>query len=58
MAGSGTDKSKPVTDLAGPVVILVEPQLGAGNTATALKHWQNIESASSVTPAFDALVVS
>ncbi|WP_022719664.1 TrmJ/YjtD family RNA methyltransferase [Rhodopseudomonas sp. B29] len=28
MAGSGTDKSKPGADLAGPVVILVEPQLG------------------------------
>jgi len=28
MSGSGTDKSKPATDLAGPVVILVEPQLG------------------------------
>ncbi|MFC0241523.1 TrmH family RNA methyltransferase [Rhodopseudomonas telluris] len=28
MAGSGTDKSKPAADLAGPVVILVEPQLG------------------------------
>ncbi|MCG6204597.1 TrmJ/YjtD family RNA methyltransferase [Rhodopseudomonas sp. HC1] len=28
MAGSGTDKSKRQTDLAGPVVILVEPQLG------------------------------
>ncbi len=28
MAGSGTDKSKPAADLEGPVVILVEPQLG------------------------------
>src|SRR3954468_22789006 len=28
MSGSGTDKTKPVADLAGPVVILVEPQLG------------------------------
>jgi tRNA/rRNA methyltransferase len=28
MAGSGTDKSRPQADLAGPVVILVEPQLG------------------------------
>src|ERR1700709_556081 len=25
---SGTDKTKPAADLAGPVVILVEPQLG------------------------------
>jgi tRNA/rRNA methyltransferase len=28
MSGSGTDKTKPQADLAGPVVILVEPQLG------------------------------
>jgi tRNA/rRNA methyltransferase len=28
MAGSGTDKTKPAADLAGPVVVLVEPQLG------------------------------
>src|ERR1700675_965659 len=28
MAGSGTDKTKPGIELAGPVVILVEPQLG------------------------------
>jgi tRNA/rRNA methyltransferase len=28
MAGSGTDKSKQASDLTGPVVILVEPQLG------------------------------
>lgn len=28
MAGSGTDKSKPKTELAGPIVVLVEPQLG------------------------------
>jgi tRNA/rRNA methyltransferase len=28
MSGSGTDKTKPRADLAGPVVILVEPQLG------------------------------
>ncbi len=28
MSGSGTDKTKPGVDLAGPVVILVEPQLG------------------------------
>lgn len=28
MAGSGSDKSKPQAALAGPVVILVEPQLG------------------------------
>src|ERR1700712_5700230 len=28
MAGSGTDKSKPQTELAGPIVVLVEPQLG------------------------------
>src|SRR4051795_10115517 len=28
MSGSGTDKTKSKLDLAGPVVILVEPQLG------------------------------
>src|SRR4030095_1593515 len=28
MSGSGTDKTKAGWDLAGPVVILVEPQLG------------------------------
>src|SRR5882724_11257513 len=28
MSGSGTDKSKSGVDLAGPIVILVEPQLG------------------------------
>jgi tRNA/rRNA methyltransferase len=28
MSGSGTDKTKSGFDLAGPVVILVEPQLG------------------------------
>jgi tRNA/rRNA methyltransferase len=28
MSGSGTDKTKAHTDLAGPVVVLVEPQLG------------------------------
>src|SRR4051812_8546076 len=28
MSGSGTDKTKSGIDLAGPVVILVEPQLG------------------------------
>src|SRR5499427_5849335 len=28
MSGSGTDRTKSAPDLAGPVVILVEPQLG------------------------------
>jgi len=28
MSGSGTDKTKSGHDLAGPIVILVEPQLG------------------------------
>ena len=28
MSGSGTDKTKSGFDLAGPIVILVEPQLG------------------------------
>lgn len=28
MAGSGTDKTKPAASLAGPVIVLVEPQMG------------------------------
>ena len=28
MSGSGTDRTKSGVDLAGPIVILVEPQLG------------------------------
>jgi 2-methylcitrate dehydratase PrpD len=44
-------------DLAEKFTRLCEPGLGAEKTASALKHWQNIETASSVTPAFDALVV-
>ena len=28
MSGSGTDKTKTGIDLAGPVIVLVEPQLG------------------------------
>src|ERR1700731_4227769 len=41
MPGSGTDKTKPWTDLAGPVVVLVEPQLGEniGTTARAMANF-------------------
>ena len=41
MSGSGTDKSKYGLDLAGPVVILVEPQLGEniGMTARAMGNF-------------------
>ena len=41
MSGSGTDKSKSGLDLAGPVVILVEPQLGEniGMTARAMGNF-------------------
>ena len=38
MPGSGTDKTKPWTDIAGPIVVLVEPQLGQniGTVARAM----------------------
>jgi tRNA/rRNA methyltransferase len=41
MSGSGTDKTKSGLDLAGPVVILVEPQLGEniGMTARAMGNF-------------------
>src|SRR5215467_11027855 len=41
MTGAGTDKSKTGFDLAGPVVILVEPQLGEniGMTARAMGNF-------------------
>src|ERR1700745_2482547 len=41
MSGSGTDKTKSGFDLAGPVVILVEPQLGEniGMAARAMGHF-------------------
>src|SRR3979490_184012 len=35
MSGSGTDKTKSGVTLAGPVVILVEPQLGENNGMAA-----------------------
>ena len=44
-------------DLAEKFTRLAEPRLGAARTANALKLWQNIENAASVTAAFDALVV-
>src|SRR5215469_14767912 len=40
MPGSGTDKTKPWTDLDGPVVVLVEPQLGQ-NIGTAARAMAN-----------------
>ena len=40
MPGSGTDKTKPWTDVAGPVVVLVEPQLGQ-NIGTAARAMAN-----------------
>src|SRR5260370_33924259 len=41
MTGAGTDKSKTGFDLAGPVIILVEPQLGEniGMTARAMGNF-------------------
>ena len=41
MSGSGTDKTKSGVDLAGPVVVLVEPQLGEniGMTARAMGNF-------------------
>jgi 2-methylcitrate dehydratase len=44
-------------DLAEKFTRLAEPRLGAARTANALKLWQSIENAASVTAAFDALVV-
>jgi tRNA/rRNA methyltransferase len=40
MPGSGTDKTKPWTDVAGPIVVLVEPQLGQ-NIGTAARAMAN-----------------
>jgi len=40
MPGSGTDKTKPWTDIAGPIVVLVEPQLGQ-NIGTAARAMAN-----------------
>ena len=41
MPGSGTDKTKPWTDVAGPIVVLVEPQLGQniGTVARAMANF-------------------
>src|ERR1700754_1462970 len=41
MSGSGTDKTKSGVDLAGPIVILVEPQLGEniGMSARAMGNF-------------------
>jgi tRNA/rRNA methyltransferase len=41
MPGSGTDKSKKWTDVAGPIVVLVEPQLGQniGTVARAMANF-------------------
>src|SRR5512145_2959101 len=40
MAGSGTDHTKPRAELAGPIVVLVEPQLGE-NIGTAARAMGN-----------------
>ena len=40
MPGSGTDKTKPWADVAGPIVVLVEPQLGQ-NIGTAARAMAN-----------------
>ena len=40
MPGSGTDKTKPWSDVAGPIVVLVEPQLGQ-NIGTAARAMAN-----------------
>src|SRR5579871_1879197 len=40
MPGSGTDHTKPWTALAGPIVVLVEPQLGE-NIGTAARAMAN-----------------
>jgi tRNA/rRNA methyltransferase len=40
MPGSGTDKSKPWSDVGGPIVVLVEPQLGQ-NIGTAARAMAN-----------------
>src|ERR1700722_17894748 len=40
MPGSGTDKTKPWTDVAGPIIVLVEPQLGQ-NIGTAARAMAN-----------------
>jgi tRNA/rRNA methyltransferase len=41
MPGSGTDKSKPWSDIGGPIIVLVEPQLGQniGTTARAMANF-------------------
>jgi len=41
MPGSGTDSSKPWADVGGPIVVLVEPQLGQniGTTARAMANF-------------------
>ncbi len=67
MSGSGTDKTKSGLDLAGPVVILVEPQLGEniGMAARAMGNfgltslrivnprdgWPNVSAPSAPPPA-------
>jgi tRNA/rRNA methyltransferase len=40
MPGSGTDRTKPWTEVAGPIVVLVEPQLGQ-NIGTAARAMAN-----------------
>ena len=40
MPGAGTDRTKPKPSLAGPIVVLVEPQLGE-NIGTAARAMGN-----------------
>ena len=40
MPGSGTDSSKPWSEVAGPIIVLVEPQLGQ-NIGTAARAMAN-----------------
>src|ERR1700751_534052 len=40
MPGSGTDSSKPWSEVAGPIIVLVEPQLGQ-NIGTAARAMGN-----------------
>ena len=44
-------------ELATKFLRLVEPRLGNTGAASALEHWQNIDKAANVKPAFDATVV-
>ena len=51
------DNPVSAAELATKFLRLVEPRLGKARAASALEHWQNIEKAADVKPAFDAAVV-